>query len=64
MKDTPLDRLRHVYANHTTDGIRAIQAEEIERYRRCRQNGNDNKAQVILATINDFSKLIEERETK
>lgn len=64
MKDTPLDRLRHVYERYSTWELHNIQRVHIEDYREARRSGEHNRAEVILATINDFGKLIEERETK
>lgn len=61
MKDSPLDRLRHVYSGKTIEEVKAGQAEHIERYRVARRLGNHNQADSLLATINDFSKLLEER---
>ena len=61
MHDTPLDRLRHVYSGRSQDDIKAAQADYIERYRAARNRGDDNRAEELLATINDFSKLIEDQ---
>lgn len=64
MKDTPLDRLRHVYERYSIWELHNIQRGYIEDYRYARLTGDHNRAEVTLATINDFGKLIEERETK
>ena len=61
MKDSPLDRLRHVYSGRSHEDIKAAQADYIERYRKARNRGDDNRAEELLATINDFGKLIEEQ---
>lgn len=61
MKDSPLDRLRHVYSGRSQEDIKAAQGDYIERYRKARNRGDDNRAEELLATINDFSKLIEDQ---
>ena len=64
MKDTPLDRLRHVYERYSAQEVRNVQAVLIEDYRAARHSGNDNRAETLLATINDFSTLLQEKEAK
>lgn len=64
VKDTPLDRLRHVYSGRSQDDLKAAQADYIERYRAARNRGDDNRAETLLATINDFSTLLQEKEAK
>lgn len=62
MKDTPLDRIRHAYGDTSFQDLLAVQAVWIEDYRRLRAEGEDNRAECLLADINNIGKLIEERE--
>lgn len=62
MNDTPLDRLRHVYCNTPFWELHNIQRVHIDDYYDAVQAGEDNRADRILATINNFGLLLEERE--
>lgn len=62
MRDKPIDRLRHVYCNLSFWELHNVQRVHIEDYHSALSSGDGNRAEGILATINDLGAILEERE--